>query len=159
MDLPPEGSGGTAHLLAQSPGKRPRAPSGIRSSPLLPPPPSSHRQPLTHPRAGEAGIVGVNVPFTARKQDGKGLAGGNRDTDSKNKTYHSLSVFLHRRHFAQPSPRPMKEALVSQFMVRLRGMRQSVPARQLLRDELGFEPRVFCLWSFSACSFLSLPRM
>ena len=103
--------------------------------------------------------MGVNVPSTARKQDGKGLAGGNGDADSKNKTCHPLSVFPHGCHFAQPSPRPMKEALVSQLMVRLRGIRQSVPVRQLLRDELGLEPRVFCLWSFSACSFLSLPRM
>lgn len=48
--------------------------------------------------------------------------------------------------------------LVPHFMVRLRGMRPSVPVHLLLCYELGFETRIFCLCGFSACPFLSLPR-
>lgn len=66
------------------------------------------------------------VPFTVRKQDGKGLADGNRSTNNKNQNSHFLRLFLHRLHLAHPSPQPVKEALVSYFTMRLRGIRQCI---------------------------------
>ena len=101
VGLQPEGSGGTAHLLAQSRGTRPRAPSGIRVSPLLLPPPSSHKQPLSHSRAWRGRQGGGQYSLYSKKtEDGRGLAGGNGDIFSKNKTCRSLRVLLHRHHLA-----------------------------------------------------------